>query len=112
MATYGTQRGRLVPCSRSQHHPFHPENERCDWCEPVVQTFTPTRKYGQQYRAWYYGGGDMEPWEDIGTKSQEEWDTDAEMHIKQALTYTGVLPEWHPDYDTDGPTLPPLPFWP
>lgn len=106
MTTHGPQRGRLVPCSRSPHHPFHPESEQCDWCEPVIQTFTPTRKYGREFRHWYYQGGDLEPWEDIGTKHQDSWDDDADQHIKQSLAYTGVLPEWHPDYLEDAPTLP------
>lgn len=30
--TYGPQNGRLVPCSRSPHHGFHPESEVCGDC--------------------------------------------------------------------------------
>ena len=111
--TYGPQKAKLIPCERSQYHGFHPENEACDYCEPVVKTFTPTRKYGREYRAWYYQGAPMDAWEQITSHAQEEWDTDAELHIKRSLTYTGILPEWHPDaLIGDDDTLPPLPFWP
>lgn len=23
-----------IPCARSKHHPAHPHNEPCDYCEP------------------------------------------------------------------------------
>jgi hypothetical protein len=34
---YGKQSTRLVPCAVSANHGFHPEDERCDWCEPPKQ---------------------------------------------------------------------------
>lgn len=34
--TLGTQKGKLVPCARSQHHGFHPDGEVCGYCPPSL----------------------------------------------------------------------------
>jgi hypothetical protein len=34
-AKAGPQTARLVPCTKSQYHGHHPENEDCQLCEPV-----------------------------------------------------------------------------
>lgn len=54
----GTQRAKLVPCTRSKHHSFHPEDEECPDCPRGTIFSTPDQSGVSEIKYWYASARD------------------------------------------------------
>ncbi len=99
---HGPQRGKLVPCGASVHHPHHPDSEACSWCPP------PKRLYGREYYEhccgtekqadWAYRSSPPS-WEVLDDITRTVWHELAEQDIALMQSLYGARPLWFPDGD-------------
>jgi len=98
--TLGPQRGGLRPCERSKHHPAHPSDEDCGYCEPLT-----TPSLGQLYHAYMrtfaimaYGSEKYapQPWGELTRDQRKAWEAEAASSVAHHQLYEPGYPSWHP----------------
>lgn len=93
----GAQRARLVPCAKSKHHPHHPENEACGWCEPAPPKAPTTKTLGELYYEHCSGGVVVREWAALDAYIQVGWEKSAESETEFWLRTQMTYPIWHPE---------------